>query len=228
MKAMILTAGLGTRLRPLTLERAKPAIPLLGRPLVTSLMEGLAQFGVDRFRLNLHHLPRTIESIFEHPNQRRLRVSFSHEPEILGTAGGLKANESFLAGGSFVLANGDIVMDFPLNEALRFHKERGALATMLLYPQSRPYRYYPMRIHSDGRLCNFKSRNADGEPTDQAYVFTGVHILEPEIFDYIPAGCFYEINDRAYPRLTMEERSSGSRSRVIGTISAIRRAIWVW
>jgi NDP-sugar pyrophosphorylase family protein len=205
MKAMILAAGLGTRLRPLTLERAKPAIPILGKPLVIRLIERLAEEGVKAFRLNLHHLPDTIRSIFESGIRepfpsRNLTASFSFEPEILGTAGGLKANESFFDDELFVMANGDIIVDFPLTEAIAFHRQRNALATLLLYPQSRPYRHLPVRIDEEGRLHNFKGAPAShGKVRPEAYVFTGVHLLSPEIFDFIPPACFSEINDEVYP-----------------------------
>jgi len=200
MKAMILTAGLGTRLLPLTLERAKPAIPLLGKPLVIRLMEKLAESGVTGFRLNLHHLPGTIETIFHSPSWSDLPVSFSYEPQILGTAGGLKANESFFDDGTFLMVNGDIVTDFPLQEALSFHKENKALATLILYPQSPPYSDYPVCIDQDGLLRNFKGACEGGNLRPETYVFTGMHILEPAIFSLIPQGIYWEINDQVYPQ----------------------------
>jgi NDP-sugar pyrophosphorylase family protein len=201
MKAMILAAGLGTRLRPLSFERAKPAIPLLGKPLVVRLIESLMKSGIGDFRLNLHHLPRTIESIFDRGPWRELPASFSYEPEILGTAGGLKNNESFFTDSTFVMANGDIVMDFSLAEAIAFHRERQAVATLVVVPQKPPLTHYPMRIDREGRLWNFKGIAPAGEPTDDVYAFTGIHILEPEIFDSIPPGRFWEINDQVYPEL---------------------------
>ena len=200
MKAMILTAGLGTRLRPLTLERAKPAIPLLEKPLVVRLITKLLRDDVTTFRLNLHHLPNTIKTIFRSPQWADLAVSFSHESQILGTAGGLKANESYFNSDTFLMVNGDIVMDFPLKEALAFHKENKPLATLLLYPQSAPYRYSPIRIDEDGRLRNFKGACPGGELRPETYVFTGVHILEPDIFSLIPPGVPWEINDQVYPK----------------------------
>jgi len=200
MKAMVLTAGLGTRLRPLTFERAKPAIPLLGTPLVIRILERLLRDGVTDFRLNLHHLPESIERIFDEPAWNGMSVTFSHEPEILGTAGGLKANESFLDDRTFLMVNGDIVADFPLAEALSFHRDRRALATLILYPQPQPHRHYPIRIDSEGRLLNFKGTWPGGPPRPETYVFTGVHILEPAIFDFIPPKVFFEINDQVYPQ----------------------------
>lgn len=199
MKAMILAAGLGTRLRPLTLERAKPAIPLLGKPLVIHLIERLLGSGVTSFRLNLHHLPHTIEDVFESGTQADWPVSFRFEPEILGTAGGLKASENFFDNETLIMVNGDIVMDFPLQEALEFHKSSGALATLVLRPQEPPYRFTPLRVDKTGRLCNFKGTNVNGEALSGTYLFTGVHIMSPRIFDYIPPGRFWEINDQVYP-----------------------------
>lgn len=200
MKAMILAAGLGTRLRPLTLERAKPAIPVLGKPLVIRLLEHLMDQGGTEFRLNLHHLPSSIESIFASPPWMGLPVTFSHEETILGTAGGLKNNESFFNEETFLMANGDILFDFPLDQALAFHKEQEALATLVLYRQTPPYRHFPVRITEDGRFQNFKNvRGPARQVREATYVFTGIHILEPEIFERIPPGCFCEINDEVYP-----------------------------
>lgn len=197
---MLLTAGLGTRLRPLTLERAKPAIPIVGKPIIIRLIEKLSRAGVSEFRMNLHYMPHSIESIFAdavHANKHE--VSFSFEPSILGTAGGLKANERFFREGTFIMVNGDIVFDFDLSRALEFHRSQRALATMILRPQERPYQFYPVFTDSEGRLSHFKQDPPPEVETQQACVFTGIHILEPEIFDYIPAGVFCEINDAVYP-----------------------------
>ncbi|MEW6347876.1 MAG: NDP-sugar synthase [Thermodesulfobacteriota bacterium] len=201
MKAMILAAGLGTRLRPLTLEIAKPAIPVLGKPLVVRLVENLLGVGVTAFRLNLHHLPHTIERMFASPPYVELPVSFSYEPNILGTAGGLKANESFFDTDVFLMANGDIIADFPLHEAIAFHRSRKPAATMILYPQSPPYRHTPIRIDQDFRIRDFKGRASGGDLQPETYVFTGIHVLDPGIFSFIPAGVFHEINDQVYPLL---------------------------
>ncbi|MFH1118064.1 MAG: NDP-sugar synthase, partial [Pseudomonadota bacterium] len=198
MKVMILAAGLGTRLRPLTLERAKPAIPLLGKPLMVRLILNLLDQGAQSFRINLHHLPHTIEELFDEPSWSRLPVSFSHEPRILGTAGGLKANEAFFDQGTFLMANGDIVLDASLKDAVAFHRERGALATLILFPQSAPFRHYPMRIDDEFRLAHFKGFVSGRPLRPETYVFTGVHILEPEIFEYISPATFSSITDEAY------------------------------
>ncbi|MGB9616535.1 MAG: sugar phosphate nucleotidyltransferase, partial [Desulfomonilaceae bacterium] len=142
------------------------------------------------------------QSIFaDHACAQKHKVSFSFEPSILGTAGGLKANEEFFRDDTFLMVNGDIVCDFDLTEALAFHRYHGALATMILLPQEQPYKFYPVFLDKEGRLTHFKDKPPRDAESRQAYVFTGIHILEPEILDYIPAGVFCEINDSVYPQL---------------------------
>jgi NDP-sugar pyrophosphorylase family protein len=198
MKAMILAAGLGTRLRPLTLETAKPAIPFMGKPIIVHVIENLLKIGVQDFRINLHHLPHTIKTIFEKTPYDAFRVSFSMEEKILGTAGGLKANESFFDEDTFVMANGDILIDLDLDEALTFHRRSGGMATLILYPQPEPGKFPSIKINSQGRIVQFKHIHIADDAGYEDYLFTGIHILEREIFDFIPAGCSYEINDQAY------------------------------
>lgn len=195
---MILTAGLGTRMRPLTLERAKPSIPLLGIPLVIRLIKRLTAAGASAFRLNLHHLPQTIEALRDSREWGYLPVSFSYEQHILGTGGGLKANEPFFDQGTFLMANGDIVVDFALEEAIAFHRQRRPLATLVLYPQQYPFVHYPMRIDEARRIRNFKGAAEGGKLLPEVYVFTGIHILEPEIFRFIPRDQPSSITDDAY------------------------------
>ncbi len=197
---MILAAGFGTRLRPLTYERAKPAIPLLGVSLIERVIQNLRKASVDGFRINLHHLPQTVRDAVNGNLDVASMVSFSFEPNILGTAGGLKANESFFNNGTFIMANADIVFDFDLIQAIRFHRQNNCLATLAVTPQEPPFKYYPIRIDSSGGLLNFKGTRPGGPAVDQTYVFTGIHILEPEVFKYIPPHRFCEINDEVYPR----------------------------
>ncbi len=202
MRAMLLTAGLGTRLRPLTFERAKPSIPLVGKPIIVRLIDKLSSLGVSEFRMNLHYLPQSIKSIFaEQANGLVHKVSFSFEPFILGTAGGLKANQEFFQDETFLMVNGDIVFDFDLSDAFEFHRSQNALATLVLLPQNQPYKFYPVFADSEGRLVHFKEPLPHDVSNRQAYIFSGIHILEPEIFEYIPPGIFCEINDTVYPNL---------------------------
>lgn len=210
MKAMILAAGLGTRLRPLTLECAKPAVTVCGKPLILRTVERLNQQGISSFRLNLSWLPSTVRSVFEQPDSSGFDVTFSHEPIILGTAGGLKTNQDFLESDTFLMVNGDILFDFRLDEAINFHRRTNALATLILMRQTPPFQYTPVRMDKYSKITSFAHNGASREPTAEIYVFTGIHILEPGIFQYIESGVFFEIISQAY------KSALGNREKILG------------
>ena len=210
MKAMILSAGLGTRLRPLTLERAKPAIPVCGRPLIIRTLQTLSAQGISQFRLNLSWMPNSIERLFDDERAVNGEVSFSQEPQILGTGGGLKANQSFFETDTFLMVNGDILFDFHINQAINFHRKNRPLATLLLAPQNPPFRFTPLRMDNDCNIINFLDAPNAVDPTSETYVFTGIHIIEPDIFKYIEHGVFQEIISQGYKRALKDGR------RVIG------------
>src|SRR6185503_8431039 len=133
MKAMVLAAGLGERMWPLTEDRAKPSLPLLNRPIIAHTLEHLARHGVKEAVINLHYHPESIRGIVSDGSKLGIKVHYSEEPIILGTAGGLKKAEPLLQGsGSFFLVNSDSLTDCDLTAALKKHRESGALATMVL------------------------------------------------------------------------------------------------
>ncbi|MCL5966686.1 MAG: NDP-sugar synthase [Deltaproteobacteria bacterium] len=181
---MILAAGLGTRLRPLTYELPKPVIPVLGRPLCSYTMEFLFRAGVTRFVFNLHHHPKIVKQQVAAWAGRKIPVDYTVEPVILGTGGGIRNASEFLRDGTFVAANGDTIVRFPFARALAFHKERKALATLVLFPDPRR-RYTPVRIDGEGRITGF-----GGEPPGggRAGFYTGVQIVEPAVIEKIPGG----------------------------------------
>jgi NDP-sugar pyrophosphorylase family protein len=199
MKAMILAAGFGTRLRPLTCEIAKPAIPLLNKPLIGHVLNRLAGQGCSDFMINLHHLPDTVKTAVDEYSGSYV-ISYSIEEFILGTAGGLRKNKDFFHEDVFIMSNADIIPDFSILDALKFHMERRPLATLLIYPQIEPYLYTPIRIDENNRIYGFKGIEPRVKLLDQTYVFTGIHIMEKRIFDYIPESGFSEINSEVYPQ----------------------------
>ncbi len=184
MKAMILAAGLGTRLRPLSLEIPKPVIPVLGQPLCAHAMEFLHAHGAESFLLNLHHGPDTVREKVTAWAAGRFPVEFTHEPDILGTGGGIGNAREHLRGGTFVTANSDAVARFPLRNALARHRANGALATLVLLPD-RSKRYTPVRVREDGRIAGFGASAAAGAFEG---FYTGYLIGEPEMLDRIPRG----------------------------------------
>ncbi len=184
MKAMILAAGLGTRLRPLSLEIPKPVIPVLGRPLCGHVMAFLRGHGAESFLLNLHHGPEAVREKVAAWAAGRFPVEFTHETVILGTGGGIENAGKYLRGGTFVAANSDAVARFPLGKALAYHRTNRALATLVLFPD-RWKRYTPVRVREDGRIAGFGSDAPAGEFEG---FYTGYLIAEPELLDRIPHG----------------------------------------
>lgn len=183
-QAMVLAAGYGTRLRPLTEERAKPAVPLLNRPLIEFPLSRLAKLAVTRVVVNTHHLPRTVEDILR-PAPFGLPIETIFEPEILGTGGGLKnAAARFADAECVILLNGDTINEADLAAALERHRATGALATLILREDARVVRYGA--VATDGADAVLRIAEEGGAPAARRGLFTGAHILAPEIFRRLP------------------------------------------
>jgi len=181
---MVLAAGLGTRLRPLSLEIPKPVVPVLGRPLCAHAMAFLREHGAESFLLNLHHGPEAVRAGVDAWVAGRFPVTYAFEPEILGTGGAIGNAREFLRGGTFLAANADVIARFPLGEALTRHRETGALATLVLLPDPAS-RYTPVRVREDGRIAGF---GEDAPTAALEGMYTGYQIAEPELLDHIPLG----------------------------------------
>jgi NDP-sugar pyrophosphorylase family protein len=197
---MILAAGFGERLWPLTADRTKPALPVLGKPLVGYVAEYLAGFGITNVIVNLHHEPDSVRRALGDGNKFGVDLEYVYEREILGTSGALDNARSLLDSDSFVVINGKLVTDLDLNAALRHHREQNALATLVLKPNAARERFSMVETH-DGLVTRFAGMpspaNLNSEPP---LMFTGIHIMEPRIFDYIPRGVFSDTVVDAYPK----------------------------
>lgn len=204
---MILAAGFGTRLWPLTIGKTKPAIPFLNRPLIAFTLDYLKQYGIDDIIINLHHEPESVRAQIGDGAQFGVRINYSvEEPEILGTAGALDRGRAQLEQETFVVINGKIITDIDLRAALQTHRERHALATLVLRPNTRRERFSEIVLAADGRIENFAGFP---QPDNQQspLMFTGIHILEPAIFDYIPRGVFSDSVRDVYPKAMAEGRA---------------------
>jgi NDP-sugar pyrophosphorylase family protein len=194
MKAMILAAGFGTRLFPLTIDRTKPAIPFLGKPLVGYVAEYIAGFGIKDIVVNLHHQPDSVIKALGDGSSFGVHIDYTREePHILGTAGALDNARQFLEEDTFLVINGKIITDIDITAALKTHKRSGALATMVLKQNTKREKFTVVE-ESDGFVTGFGEFPALTE--DQSNVplmFTGIHILEPSVFDYIPRGVYSDI-----------------------------------
>jgi mannose-1-phosphate guanylyltransferase len=202
---MILAAGLGTRLRPLTGTVAKPAIPFVNRPLIHYCLDWLSENGVNEVVINLHH---SAESVLSVVKQRSwpLKIHFSHESELLGTAGGLKKAERYFQGETFVMVNSDGLYEIDLADPVSFHKACGALATMVLRGKPSDDAYGTVTVDQQGRILDIAGKG-ETRRQDRGHTFTGLHVFEPEILSWIPPKRFSEINREIYPRLMREGRS---------------------
>lgn len=208
MKTMILAAGLGERMWPLTEERAKTSLPLINRPIIAHILEHLARHGVQETVINLHYQPESIRGLVGDGRKHGLKVHYSDEPVILGTAGGLKKAEPFLKNGSsFFMLNSDSISDCDLTAVLKKHRESGALATMVLMPQDPKAGYSTVEMDERSRIVRVAGNPpGSSDPRVGRYFFAGIHVFEPDIFDAIPAGKS-EINSDIYPRLILEGRT---------------------
>jgi NDP-sugar pyrophosphorylase family protein len=202
MKAMILAAGFGTRLFPLTIDRTKPAIPFLGKPLVGYVAEYLAGFGFREVVVNLHHQPGSVIEALGDGSAFGVHIDYANEqPSILGTAGALDNARELLGDTTFLIINGKIITDIDIAAAIETHRRTGAIATMVLKPNTKRERF--TIVDTDGeRVTGFGDYAApltEDEIRDLEHeiftplMFTGIHIVEPVVFDYIPRGVYSDI-----------------------------------
>jgi NDP-sugar pyrophosphorylase family protein len=199
MRAIILSAGYGTRLWPLTEDRTKPAIPILGKPLVGYVAEYLTSYGFDEIVVNLHHRPESVRNALGDGRRFGVKLHYVEEPQILGTSGALDNTREFFDRETFLVVNGKIITDIDLKAALDTHRKTNALATLVLLPNTRRERFTEVETH-DGYITRFGGMpdpNADGPAP---LMFTGIHITEPRIFDYIPHGVFSDSVTHVYPQ----------------------------
>ncbi|MDT7689764.1 MAG: mannose-phosphate guanylyltransferase [Acidobacteriota bacterium] len=255
MRAMILAAGYGTRLWPLTIDRTKPAIPFMGRPLIGYVAEYLARYGFDEIVVNLHHRPESVRAALGDGQSFGVRFHYVEEPVILGTSGAIDNARHLLEGDAFVVINGKIATDIDLRDALATHRRTHALATLVLRPNPARERYSTVEV-SDGLITGFgghpTSDNASSahgaaqnesqhdesrheSPQDESpheslrdespLMFTGIQILDPRIFDFIPRGIFsHSVTDVYVPAIARGERIAAHVARGIWyELSTVRR-----
>src|SRR5215468_9597757 len=199
MRAMILSAGYGTRLWPLTEDRTKPALPILGKPLVGYVAEYLASYGVEEIIVNLHHRPESVRSALGDGSRFGVKLQYIEEPVILGTSGALDNARELLGNETFVVVNGKIVTDIDLRAAFDTHRQTGALATLVLLRNSLRERFSVVNTE-DGLVTGFGGMPATTGNDEAPLMFTGIQILEPEIFTYIPQGVFSHSTTDVYPQ----------------------------
>lgn len=198
---MILSAGYGTRLWPLTEDRTKPAIPILGKPLVGYVAEYLARYGCDEIVVNVHHRPESVRQALGDGSKFGVTLHYVEEPVILGTSGALDNARALLEGDTFVVVNGKLITDIDLNAALETHRRTNAIATLVLLPNTAREKFSIVET-AGGFVRGFGGMPARDEAAEREppLMFTGIQILEPRIFDYIPRGVFSHSTTDVYPQ----------------------------
>lgn len=199
--ALVLTAGVGNRLHPLTLVRAKPAVPLAGVPLVSRILRGAAGAGLTRVVLNLHHRPETIARVAGDGSDLGLTLRYSWEQPILGSAGGPRHALPLLASDPYLLLNGDTLATVDLRALWDHHHAHGALVTMALIPNPEPARFGGVLADDAGWITGF-CRRADPRPS---FHFFSAQLVARSVFAALPDGVPAESVLQVYPRLIAEQ-----------------------
>lgn len=228
MRAMILAGGMSTRLYPLTKEVPKPLVPIAGEPISGHVMRWLASHGYDEVAINVFYLADAVEAAFADGSRYDVKLEYLREPQLTGSAGGLKQMEHWFDQ-TFVVVGCDDLTDADLGSLVRFHKERGALATIGLVEMDEVDQYGVVVTDGDGRISGFQEKPAKGSELSKLSN-TGIYVFEPEIFSRIPANTFYDFGKQVFPGL-LEERApfygmrlEGAYWRDIGTPAEYRRA----
>jgi mannose-1-phosphate guanylyltransferase len=213
MKAMILAAGKGTRVRPITYTTPKPMIPILQKPVMEFLVELLRNHGCDQIMVNVSHLAEEIENYFRDGQRFGVEIAYSFEGRIengqlvgdaIGSAGGMRRIQDFspFFDDTFVVLCGDALIDLDLTAALEWHRKKGAIATIVMktVDPSEVSSYGVVVTDEDGRIKAFQEK-PDVEDALSNTINTGIYIFEPEVLDYIPSGCVYDIGGDLFPKL---------------------------
>jgi mannose-1-phosphate guanylyltransferase len=213
MKAMILAAGKGTRVRPITHTMPKPMMPILQKPVMEFLLELLRQHGFTEIMVNVSHLADEIENYFRDGQRFGVQIAYSFEGRIvdgnligeaLGSAGGMRKVQDFspFFDDTFVVLCGDALIDLDLTAAVEWHRQKGAIATVVMktVPRETVSSYGVVVTDEEGRIQAFQEKPSVEEALSTS-INTGIYIFEPEIFNYIPSGEEYDIGSQLFPKL---------------------------
>jgi NDP-sugar pyrophosphorylase family protein len=205
MKALILAAGFGTRLKPLTNELPKPLFPILNLPILEHTLHFLSSQGIKEIAINLHHRPEKIIAYFGDGKGFGVNLHYSKEEEILGTAGGIKKLQSYFQDETFLVINSDVFTDINLNDALNFHKKKKSKLTLVVRQDANIEKYKSIQRVEEGRIVHFLGKGIkNSEPVTQV-MFTGIQIMEPDIFSRIPEDKFCSTTEDVFPGMIQDD-----------------------
>jgi mannose-1-phosphate guanylyltransferase len=195
MKGMILAAGLGTRMGPISRYMAKPVVPFLGVPMIEHSIQVLRSAGIREIVVNTHHLPETVRAVLGDGSRLGVSISYSHEDPILGTGGGIGNVRRFFDGETFIVINSDVIIDIDASQALATHRASGAATTLVLRPDPEN-RYGKVLIDKDQRIVQIEGSPSGSGGNATAWrsdcMFAGLHVIEPRWFDFAPPRPIYD------------------------------------
>jgi mannose-1-phosphate guanylyltransferase len=228
VKAMVLAAGKGTRLFPLTGEMPKPMAPVAGKAIMEHIFELLAKLGMEEVHVNVHYLADAILDVYGHAfDLNDMKVCMTREDELMGTAGSVRRIADRFDE-TFVVIMGDALTDVDVREVVAFHRQREALATLALMHVTDTSQYGVVDLDSEQHIVSFQEKPASDEAISNL-ANTGIYVLEPEVFEYIPENTFFDFAKDVFPRLLAAgERLAGYEGNFywsdIGTLDAYRTA----
>ncbi len=195
---MVLAAGLGTRLRPLTGSISKPMAPIVNRPVMYHILKLLRRHGINQAVANLHYHPHAITNYFGKGQRLDIDLRYSLESELKGTAGGVKKVQKFFDDGTFLIISGDALTDIDLSKLLQQHKQSGAIASLALKKVEDPSNFGVVILDRGNRILGFQEKPEPGEELSNL-CNCGIYIFEPAVFDHIPRDTFYDFGKQMFP-----------------------------
>lgn len=199
MKAVVMAGGAGSRLRPLTIARPKPMVPLVNKPVMGHALDLLKKHGITEVVVTVQYMAERIQDYFGDGRSLGMQIDYALEEEPLGTAGSVKNAAQYLDD-TFIVISGDALTDFDLSEIIRYHKEKQALATITLYHVPNPLEYGVIIVDDEGRIRQFLEKPSWGEVISDT-VNTGIYVLEPEVLEYFQAGVPFDFSKDLFPIL---------------------------
>src|SRR5450631_51793 len=199
MKAVIMAGGFGTRIQPLTGSMPKPMIPLFNRPIMLHIVELLKKYDITELVMLLYHQPFYIKNFFRDGSDFGVKITYVTPLQDMGTAGAVKAAEKYLDE-RFLVISGDLLTDFNLKKLIDFHSDNKAMATITLTSVKDPLQFGVVITDKTRRITQFLEKPGWGEVISDT-INTGIYVLEPEIFNYIPAGENFDFSQDLFPAM---------------------------
>lgn len=203
MKGIILAAGIGKRMGDLTKDSPKPMLKVGDSPIIEYSINLFKRFGIDDIIINLHHKPSVITDYIGDGKRLGVKISYSYEKVLLGTAGAVKKVEPLLKE-TFLVAYGDTLRDIDIRGMLRYHKEKKADMTIAVYPVGDSRDFGVAKMRQDGSICEFIEKHGKIKDRKTAYANCGVYVIEPRVLSKIPKNRSYDFASNLFPRLIKE------------------------